>query len=68
MKPQIKTVVSISLGDSKDNYDFHTRFLQQEFRVIRVGVEGDIEAAESLISWKACAASNGWAPSNSSNG
>ena len=50
MKPQIKTVVSISLGDSKDNYDFHTRFLQQEFRVIRVGVDGDIEAAESLIS------------------
>lgn len=45
-----KTVVSIHLGSSRDDYDFTTRFLDQHFRVLRRGADQDITRAEQLIS------------------
>ncbi len=45
-----KTVVSINLGSSRDDYDFTTRFLDQDFRVLRLGADNDIARAEQLIS------------------
>jgi predicted amino acid dehydrogenase len=45
----MKTVVSISLGSDALDYDFTTEFLNQEFRVVRIGTNKDIKKAESLI-------------------
>ncbi|GAA3930955.1 dehydrogenase [Litoribacillus peritrichatus] len=45
----MKTVVSISLGSDALDYDFQTRFLDQDFRVIRFGVNKDLDKAERLI-------------------
>lgn len=45
----MKTVISISLGDSGQDYDFKTRFLDQDFRVVRIGCNGDLNRAEALI-------------------
>jgi predicted amino acid dehydrogenase len=45
----MKTVVSISLGPKKYDYDFKTQFLGQEFRVIRIGTDKDTRKAKELI-------------------
>ncbi len=48
----MKTVVNISLGPSKDDYDFTPRFLGKDFRVIRLGADGDIDrVADLLAEW-----------------
>lgn len=43
------TVVSISLGSSRDDYDLSTRFLDQDLHVVRLGTDGDIAQAEALV-------------------
>lgn len=45
----MKTVVSISLGPKNLDYDFETRFLGQDFRVIRIGTNKDTQKAKELI-------------------
>lgn len=48
----MKIVVNISLGPSKDDYDFKTRFMGQDFHVMRFGTDGDMErAADLLTEW-----------------
>jgi len=48
----LKQIVSISLGSSDHDYEFETEFLGQEFSVIRLGTDGDMEkAAEMLLRW-----------------
>ncbi|WP_097459252.1 dehydrogenase [Mangrovitalea sediminis] len=45
----MKTVISISLGDADQDYDFNTRFLDEDFRIVRMGCNGDLKRAEALI-------------------
>lgn len=45
----MKTVVSISLGPETLNYDFQTRFLGQDFRVVRIGADKDVAKAKALL-------------------
>jgi len=48
----VKRVVSISLGASKDDYEFETEFLGQEFTISRIGTDGSREkAAEKLLEY-----------------
>ncbi len=48
----MKQVISISLGASKDDYEFETEFLGQAFTVKRLGADGDMEkAAQMLLEW-----------------
>ncbi len=48
----MKIVVNISLGPSKDDYDFKTRFMGQDFHVMRFGTDGDMDrAADQLTEW-----------------
>lgn len=47
--PAMKTVVSISLGPGSLDCDFRTRFLGHNFRVVRVGTDGDSRAAGNLV-------------------
>ncbi len=49
----MKTVVSISLGPSDQDYEFRTDFLGEKFRVIRIGTDNDRKrAAELLREWQ----------------
>jgi len=45
----MKTVVSISLGPARLDYDLETEFLGQTIRVIRIGTDGSVDRAESAI-------------------
>ncbi len=45
----MKTIVNISLGPSKDDYDFTPRFMGMDFRVIRLGTNGNIDIAGDLL-------------------
>ncbi|OZG75183.1 dehydrogenase [Hahella sp. CCB-MM4] len=45
----MKTVISISLGTSEEDYEFTTEFLGQAFQVKRIGVDNDIDKARELI-------------------
>jgi len=48
----LKQIISISLGPSKNDYEFKTEFLGQEFRIMRLGVNGEMEkAAQLLLKW-----------------
>jgi predicted amino acid dehydrogenase len=42
-------VVNVSLADSASDYDEQVTFLQRRFRLVRVGADGDIAAAEALV-------------------
>lgn len=46
----MKEVVSISLGSSKNDYEFHTDFLGHPFRIRRFGTDGNKRKALELIS------------------
>ncbi len=49
----MKTIVTISLGSSDDNYDFQTRFLNTDFRLVRVGTDHNPQQAQALVEqWK----------------
>ena len=45
----MKTIVNISLGPSKDDYDFTPRFMGMDFRVIRLGTDGSVDIAADLL-------------------
>jgi len=48
----MKTVAAISLGPSEDNYDFQTRFMGQDFHLLRIGTDGDNDrAADLMMEW-----------------
>ncbi|MBU1343266.1 MAG: dehydrogenase [Proteobacteria bacterium] len=48
----MKQVISISLGASKDDYEFETEFLGRQFFVKRLGADGDMDrAAQMLLEW-----------------
>ena len=48
----MKQVISISLGASKDDYQFETEFLGQQFLVRRIGTDGSRDkAAEKLLEY-----------------
>lgn len=48
----MKQVISISLGASKDDYEFETEFLGQQFSIRRIGTNGSREkAAEKLLEY-----------------
>jgi predicted amino acid dehydrogenase len=42
-------VVNVSLADSADDYTTDVRFLQRSFRLVRVGTDGDVDAARALV-------------------
>lgn len=46
------TVVNVSLASSERDYDEEVSFLQRPFRLVRVGANGDLDAAaELLLTW-----------------
>lgn len=45
----MKTVVSISQRSSEFDYELRTEFLGQPFRILRVGTDGDLSRAESIL-------------------
>ncbi|MBW0145965.1 dehydrogenase [Marinobacter arenosus] len=45
----MKTVVSISQGSSEHDYELETEFLGQSFRILRLGSDGDLSRAESML-------------------
>ena len=49
----MKSVTSVSLGSSKLDCEFKTRFLGERFQVTRIGTEGDAgEAARLIKEWR----------------
>jgi predicted amino acid dehydrogenase len=48
----VKKIVNISLGSSRDDFEFETTFLNQKFLLKRIGADRDFEkAADLLLSW-----------------
>lgn len=42
-------IVNISLADSERDFDEAVTFLEHDFRLVRVGTDGDVKAAEELV-------------------
>ena len=42
-------IVNVSLATSQRDYDEEVTFLDQDFRLVRLGTDGDIDAAEELV-------------------
>ena len=48
----MKKIISISLGLSRDDFEFKTDFMGKKFDVKRFGTDGDLEkAADFLLRW-----------------
>ena len=48
----MKEIINISLGLSRDDYEFTTQFMGKDFHIQRLGANGDLEAAaDLLLSW-----------------
>ncbi|HNE90167.1 MAG TPA: dehydrogenase, partial [Actinomycetota bacterium] len=45
----LPAIVDVSLADSDRNYDSNVTFLEKDFRVLRVGADGDVDRAEEMI-------------------
>ncbi len=45
----MKTIASISLGHGSLDCNFRTRFLGQQFKIVRIGTDNDLKATEKLI-------------------
>ncbi len=45
----MKTIVNITLASGKEDYDFTTRFMGQDFRIQRFGTDGDVDKAADLL-------------------
>jgi len=45
----VKQIVSISQGNSKDDYEFVADFLGQKFNIKRIGTDGDADVAADLL-------------------
>ena len=49
------TVVNVSLGPSDRDYDEQVRWLDRDFRLVRRGTDGDVDAAVNLVrEWNSC--------------
>ena len=48
MAPEPAVVVDVTLVPTDDDYDEHVRFLDQDFRLLRLGAGGDLRAAMEL--------------------
>ncbi|MGZ8723948.1 MAG: dehydrogenase [Aeromicrobium sp.] len=46
-KPEV--IVNVSLAGSDRDYDERVTFLHHDFRIVRVGTDGDVAAAEELV-------------------
>jgi predicted amino acid dehydrogenase len=42
-------VVEISLGSSRRDHDIEVEFLQRPYRLVRLGTDGDLETAQTLV-------------------
>ncbi|MEP7193972.1 MAG: dehydrogenase [Actinomycetota bacterium] len=42
-------IVQVSLTDSERDYDEYVTFLHHDFRIVRIGTNGDVDAAEALV-------------------
>jgi predicted amino acid dehydrogenase len=42
-------VIDVSLADAAGDYDEQVTFLQRPFRIVRLGTDGDVDAAEGLV-------------------
>jgi predicted amino acid dehydrogenase len=49
LEGKVKQIVSINLGASRDDYEFETEFLGQQFNIKRIGVDSDMEKAARLV-------------------
>lgn len=45
----MKTVFSVSLGASEHDYQLETSFLGQDFRIVRLGTDGNLQRAEAVL-------------------
>ncbi len=45
----MKQVVSISLGASRDDYEFSTKFLGKDIHITRIGTDGNLDRAATLL-------------------
>ena len=45
----MKQIVSVSMGNSKDDYEFVAEFMGQEFNIKRVGTDGEVDVAADLM-------------------
>lgn len=45
----MKTIASISLGPGDLDFSFGTRFLGQQFKIVRIGTDNDLKAAGKLV-------------------
>lgn len=45
----MKQVVSISLGPVRDDYEFETEFLGEDFHIRRLGTDGDLDKTKALL-------------------
>ncbi|MGE5653834.1 MAG: quinate 5-dehydrogenase, partial [Bacillota bacterium] len=45
----MKRVVSVSLGSSKRNHAVETEILGEQFRIERIGTDGDMNKAIAMI-------------------
>jgi predicted amino acid dehydrogenase len=48
-RPRRTLVVDVSLADSAGDYTADVTFLQRRFRLMRIGTDGDVDAAASLV-------------------
>ncbi|MCU0297675.1 MAG: hypothetical protein MUF33_04040 [Candidatus Nanopelagicales bacterium] len=46
---ETRVVVDVSLADSDRNYDATVSFLEQDFRIVRIGADGDVDQAEEMV-------------------
>ncbi len=46
---ELPAIVDVSLADSDRNYDSNVTFLEKDFRVLRIGADGDVGRAEEMI-------------------
>ncbi len=52
-KTEAPVVVDVSLAESDRNYDQIVTFLEREFRIVRVGADGDVDRGEEMVSqWR----------------
>ena len=47
--PNSSLIVHVSLTDSERDYDEYVTFLHHDFRILRMGTNGDVAAAEALV-------------------
>ncbi len=46
---ELPVVVDVSLAESDRNYDCPVTFLEKQFRIVRVGADGDVDRAEEMV-------------------